>query len=76
MERKADYSNTQKYSNRKSFDGNPVPEGKVLVPFLKEKFGCHDLDGILDDYEKKDSQMRPALFYFALGKILDTNIVS
>lgn len=33
MARKADYSNTQKYSNRKSFDGQPTPEGKVLVPF-------------------------------------------
>ena len=46
------------------------------VEFLQEKFGCHELDGILEDYEKKDSQMRPAFFYFALGKILDTNIVS
>ena len=33
MARKADYSNTQKYRNRKSFDGQPVPTGKVLVPF-------------------------------------------
>ena len=33
MARKADYSNTQKYRNRKSFNGQPVPTGKVLVPF-------------------------------------------
>ena len=46
------------------------------VEFLQKRFGCHDLDGILEDYEKKDSQMRPAFFYFALGKILDTNLVS
>lgn len=36
--KKADYSNTQKYSNRKSFDGQPVPAGKVLVPFRKELY--------------------------------------
>ena len=50
MARKADYSNTQKYSNRKSFDGNPVPEGKVLVPFLKEKFGLQKGDYIQDNF--------------------------
>ncbi len=33
MARTADYSDTQKYSNRKSFDGKPVEPGKVLVPF-------------------------------------------
>lgn len=36
--KKADYSNTQKYSNRKSFDGQPVPADKVLVPFRKELY--------------------------------------
>lgn len=30
------HSNTQKYSDKKSFDGKPVEEGKVLVPFKKE----------------------------------------
>ena len=50
MARKADYSNIQKYSNRKSFDGNPVPEGKVLVPFLKEKFGLQKGDYIQDNF--------------------------
>ena len=38
MARKADYSHTQKYSNRKSFDGRPIPAGKVLVPFRKELY--------------------------------------
>ena len=36
MGRIANYSNTQKYSDKKSFDGKPVEEGKVLVPFKKE----------------------------------------
>ena len=50
MPKKADYSNTQKYSNRKSFDGKPVPDGKVLVPFLKEKFGLQKGDYIQDNF--------------------------
>ena len=50
MPRKADYSNTQKYSNRKSFDGQPIPDGKVLVPFLKEKFGLQKGDYIQDNF--------------------------
>lgn len=36
MGRTTDYSNTQKYSDKKSFDGKPVEEGKVLVPFKKD----------------------------------------
>ena len=38
MARKADYSNTHKYGKRKSFDGQPVPAGKVLVPFRIDLF--------------------------------------
>lgn len=36
MARTADYSDTQKYSIRKSFDGKPVEPGKVLVPFRQD----------------------------------------
>ena len=63
MARKADYSNTQKYSNRKSFDGNPVPEGKVLVPFLKEKFGLQKGDFIQDNF----TTMHLGEFSFEIG---------
>ena len=38
MARKANYSNTHKYDNRRSFDGRPIPAGKVLVPFCKELY--------------------------------------
>ncbi len=63
MARKADYSNTQKYSNRKSFDGSPVPEGKVLVPFLKEKFGLQKKDYIQDNF----TTMHLGEFSFEIG---------
>ena len=38
MGKAADYTNTKKYSNNKSFDGKAVEPGKVLVPFLKDEF--------------------------------------
>ena len=63
MARKADYSNTQKYSNRKSFDGQPVPNGKVLVPFLKEKFGLQKGDYIQDNF----TTMNLGEFSFEIG---------
>ena len=46
MSRKADYSNTQKYSNRRSFDGTPVPTGKVLVPFRIDLYELERIDYI------------------------------
>lgn len=38
MPRHADYSNTHKYDDKKSFDGRPVAPGKVLVPFRKDAY--------------------------------------
>ena len=49
MARKADHNNTHKYNNRRSFDGQPVPAGKVLVPFRKELYGLQEGDYI-DEY--------------------------
>lgn len=46
MARKADYSNTHKYDHRRSFDGQPVPVGKVLVPFRKDLYGLQEGDYI------------------------------
>lgn len=63
MARKADYSNTQKYSNRKSFDGQPVPDSKVLVPFLKEKYGLQKGDYIQDNF----TTMHLGQFTFEIG---------
>ena len=46
MAGKADYSNAHKYDNRHSFDGQPVPAGKVLVPFRKELYELQEGDYI------------------------------
>ena len=63
MSRKTDYTNTQKYINRKSFDGHPVPDSKVLVPFLKEKFGLQKGDYIQDNF----TTMNLGEFSFEIG---------
>ena len=63
MSRKTDYSDTQRYSNRKSFDGQPIPDGKVLVPFLKEKFGLQKGDYIQDNF----TTMSLGEFSFEIG---------
>lgn len=50
MGRTANYSNTQKYSDKKSFDGKPVEPGKVLVPFRKETFNLPSGSYIQDNF--------------------------
>lgn len=50
MAKTADYINTHKYDNRRSFDGKPVPDDKVLAPFLKEKFGLQKDNYIRDNF--------------------------
>lgn len=50
MGRITNYSNTQKYSDKKSFDGKPVEEGKVLVPFKKEDMNLMPGEYIYDNF--------------------------
>jgi hypothetical protein len=38
MARKADYSNTKEYINRRLFDRQPVPTGMVHLPFRKDLY--------------------------------------
>lgn len=46
LSRKTDYTNTQKYINRKSFNGQPVPTDKILVPFRIELYDLKKTDYI------------------------------
>lgn len=50
MARKADYNNSQKYSNHRSFDGSPIESGKVLVPFRKDQYDLNKGDYIQDNF--------------------------
>jgi type I restriction enzyme R subunit len=44
------------------------------IEFLQEKYGVHDYDELLEYYEKNHIKQRPRLFYFVVGKVLDTNL--
>ena len=46
MSRKANYLNTHKYNDRRSFDGQPVLAGMVLVPFRKDLYDLKEIDCI------------------------------
>ena len=63
MGKTANYSNTHKYSNRKSFDGKPVEAGKVLVPFRKDTFNLKKSDYIQDNF----TTMHLGEFSFEIG---------
>lgn len=38
MAKQSNYSDTRKYQNHLSFDGSPIPAGKVLVPFRVDQY--------------------------------------
>lgn len=50
MAKQANYSNNQKYSNRKSFDENQIPVGKVLVPFCTNQYDFKEGECIPDNF--------------------------
>lgn len=63
MGRIADYSNTKKYSEKKSFDGKPAEEGKVLVPFRKDEMNLRAGEYIDDNF----TTMHLGDFKFVVG---------
>ncbi len=48
---------------------------KVDVDFLEEQFGDTELKGMQQEFDRQKGETnRPIFFYFAIGKILDTNL--
>lgn len=44
------------------------------IKSLQEEYGVHDFDEELENYEKNNIEERPFLFYFAIGKVLGTDL--
>ena len=44
------------------------------VQFLNDALGCHELDKMLADFNKRRESNRPLFFFFVCGKVIDTNL--
>lgn len=67
------------YNNTWHLDVECVDNNTVLlvdeqVKYLQDEYGFHDFDEELERLDKKGSNERPIFFYFAVGRILDTDL--
>lgn len=51
-----------------------MPIAEPWVKNIQDTFGCHEMDEMLADLEKRKAKDRPLFFVFALGKVLDTDL--
>jgi len=68
-----DYGNTW-YLDVECPDNNTVVLVDDQVKYLQEQYDFHDFDEELADLNSADATERPIYFYFAIGKILGTNL--
>ena len=47
---------------------------KDAVDNIQKQFGCHDMDDMLADLERKRAKDRPMFFVFVCGDVLDTDL--
>ena len=55
-------------------DNNTVLVNNEQVSFLQEEYDCHEFDEILAELNAENATERPIFFYFAVGKVLGTNL--
>jgi len=44
------------------------------VEWLQTEFNCHEFDEMLADFERRKDNLRPLVFYFVCGEVIDTNL--
>lgn len=52
-----------------------MPIADKWVKNIQDQFGCHEIDDMLADLNKRKTKDRPLFFVFVIGKILATNLV-
>ncbi len=67
------------YNNNWFLDVECIENGTVIVNeeqvgYLREVYGCHEFDEMLEELEMRDAKDRPIFFFFALGKVLGTDL--
>ena len=55
-------------------DNNTVVVNNEQVGFLQDEYNCHEFDEMLADLNKRKAKDRPIFFYFAIGRILATDL--
>lgn len=51
-----------------------MPCARKWVENIQKNFGCHEMDDMLADLEKRKAKDRPLFFVFVCGKVLDTDL--
>lgn len=55
-------------------DNNTVLLVDEQVGYLRDEYGCHDFDEELARLDKRNANERPIYFYFAVGRVLGTDM--
>ena len=66
--------NNSWYLDVECVDNNTVIVIDDQVKYLQDEFNCHEFDEELAHLNKRNAKDRPIYFYFAVGKVLDTNL--
>lgn len=68
-----DYGKTW-YLDVECIDNNTVVVTDNQVQHLQKTFNCHEFDEMLADLNAQNATERPIFFYFAVGKVLGTDL--
>ena len=55
-------------------ENNTVVVNDEQVSYLRDEYGCHEFDEELSRLNKRGAKDRPVYFYFAIGRILATDL--